>query len=121
MIYHDKSSAAVEFEPLTLADGTAPRSSHVQLTGLAIPALAVNYASYYRFTYYIDDSSARAPGPLFAFCVPNTKNPEYAFYDSFPRPRALYIFRRHHVQESARTRRLVYRVCSSARDGGHIG
>jgi hypothetical protein len=57
MIYRDKSSSVVDVVPLNLADGTAPRSSHVQLTGLAIPGLAVTYASHYRFTYYADDSS----------------------------------------------------------------
>jgi uncharacterized protein YecT (DUF1311 family) len=36
---------------------------------------------------------------LFAFCAPNAKKPEYAFYDSILLPCALYMFRRYLVQE----------------------
>ncbi len=38
-----KLQEAVTFEPLNLADGGQPRSSHVELTGVAVPSMQVQF------------------------------------------------------------------------------
>jgi hypothetical protein len=48
-----KLQESVPFEPLNLADGTQPRSSHVELTGLALPSLQIVFTERYTTTTYM--------------------------------------------------------------------
>lgn len=48
VIAYRKSSEAVTFEALNLADGVPPSSKHVKLTGLAVPSLKSQYTEQLR-------------------------------------------------------------------------
>ena len=43
LLGYRKSQETYAFEPLNLADGIQPRSSHVELTGMAAPSMQVQY------------------------------------------------------------------------------
>ena len=51
VIAYRKSSEAVTFEALNLADGVPPSSKHVKLTGLALPSLKSQYTEQLRSAY----------------------------------------------------------------------
>ena len=46
LIAYRKSNQAVTFEPVNLADGIPPRSTHVKLTGLADPSLEIRFNDF---------------------------------------------------------------------------
>ena len=48
LIAYRKSNEVVTFEPLNLADGIPPRSTHVKLTGLAVPSLEIRFNDFWR-------------------------------------------------------------------------
>lgn len=52
LIGYRKSSEVVSFEPLNIADGIAPRSTHVQLTGLVDPSLRIEFNDFHRSSHW---------------------------------------------------------------------
>ena len=51
-VCYRKSNEAVTYEPLNLADGIPPRTTHVKLTGLAVPSLEMRYNEFNRSSHW---------------------------------------------------------------------
>jgi hypothetical protein len=52
LIAYRKSNKVVRFEPFNLADGTPPPSTHVKLTGVAVPSLGIQFDDHNRSSYW---------------------------------------------------------------------
>ncbi|MFZ0395958.1 MAG: hypothetical protein WCF17_11965 [Terracidiphilus sp.] len=49
LIAYRKTNPSVTFEPLNLADGVPPRTTHVKLTGVAVPSMEMRYGESNRY------------------------------------------------------------------------
>jgi len=52
VVWYRKSNEVVTYEPLNLADGIPPRTTHVKLTGVAVPSLEMRYNDFVRSSHW---------------------------------------------------------------------